>query len=95
MSGIVSGINYSLLFSSPSDSTASIDASILNTLYSGSTSGSQPPTTFVSSGNPITDPTLAQHEETKGVAMEAKQPSSPPHNGVLATRMDALHSDKR
>ncbi len=74
MSGIVSGMDYSLLFSSSSDSTASIDASILSTLYSGSTSGSQPPTTFVSSGNPITDLTLAQDEQTTGVAAEAKEP---------------------
>lgn len=70
MSGIVSGINYNLLFSGESDSTAT--ASILAALYSASSS--TPTTTFVSSGNPITDLTLAQNEQTTGVAQEAQQP---------------------
>ncbi len=71
MSGIVNGINYSVLFSPNSGSDAV--ASILSALYSGSSS-SLPTTTFVSSGNPITDLKLAQEEQTAGVAKEALQP---------------------
>lgn len=71
MSGIVSGINYNLLFSGETSSDAT--AAILTALYSGSSS-STPTTTFVSSGNPITDLTLAQQEQTTGVAQEAQQP---------------------
>jgi hypothetical protein len=72
MSGIVSGINYSLLFGGETSSNAG--ASILSALYSG-TSSSAPTTTFVSSGNPITDLALAQKEQTTGVAAEALQPT--------------------
>jgi hypothetical protein len=72
MSGIVSGVNYNLLFSGESSTSAT--ASILSALYSG-TSSSTPTTTFVSSGNPITDLTLAQNEQTTGVAQEALQPT--------------------
>ena len=71
MSGIVTGINYNLLFSGESSSDAT--ASILAALDSG-TSSSTPTTTFVSSGNPITDLKLAQSEQTTGVAREARQP---------------------
>jgi hypothetical protein len=71
MSGIVTGINYNLLFSGETGSQA--NTAILNALYSG-TSSSTPTTTFVSSGNPITDLKLAQSEETTGVAQEAQQP---------------------
>ncbi|HTW72903.1 MAG TPA: DUF1217 domain-containing protein [Acetobacteraceae bacterium] len=71
MSGIVSGINYNILFSG--ETGADAGAAILNALYSGSSS-STPTTTFVSSGNPITDLKLAQQEQTTGVAAEAKQP---------------------
>jgi hypothetical protein len=70
MSGIANGVNYNLLFSGESSSNAS--ASILAALYSNSSS--TPTTTFVSSGNPITDLKLAQQEQTTGVAAEAKQP---------------------
>src|SRR5579883_1670582 len=72
MSGIVSGINYSLLFSS--QSSTDIAAEMLTTLYSGASSSAAPPTTFVSSGNPITDLKVAQQEETSGVKLEAQQP---------------------
>ena len=71
MSGIVSGINYNLLFGGETASDAT--AAILNALYSG-TSSTTPTTTFVSSGNPITDLKLAQSEQTTGVAQEAQQP---------------------
>jgi len=70
MSGIVSGINYNLLFGGETSSNAT--ASILAALYSNSSA--TPTTTFVSSGNPITDLTLAQSEQTTGVAQEALQP---------------------
>ena len=71
MSGIVSGINYNLLFGGESSSDAT--AAILTALYSG-TSSTTPTTTFVSSGNPITDLKLAQSEQTTGVTREAQQP---------------------
>jgi hypothetical protein len=72
MSGIVSGINYNLLFGG--ETTSDATASIMAALYSGSSS-STPTTTFVSSGNPITDLALAQTEQTTGVAQEALQPT--------------------
>jgi Protein of unknown function (DUF1217) len=71
MSGIVSGINYSLLFSGE---TASEANTAILTALSSSSSSSTPTTTFVSSGNPITDLKLAQAEQTTGVAQEAQQP---------------------
>jgi hypothetical protein len=71
MSGIVTGINYNLLFSG--ETSADANAAILTALYSG-TSSSAPTTTFVSTGNPITDLKLAQQEQTTGVAQEARQP---------------------
>jgi Protein of unknown function (DUF1217) len=71
MSGIVNGMNYSLLFSP--NSAADASTAILNALFSGESS-SLPTTTFVSSGNAITDLKLAQQEQTAGVAQEALQP---------------------
>jgi hypothetical protein len=71
MSGLVSGINYSLLFST--GSASDIDSEMLSTLYSG-TSSSLPTSNFVSSGNPLTDLKLAQQVETTEVAQVAKQP---------------------
>jgi hypothetical protein len=72
MSGIVSGINYSLLFSSDSSSTADASSAILNALYSApSASG---PSTAVSTGNPLTDLKLAQQNQTADVAKEALVP---------------------
>ena len=73
MSGIVSGINYSLLFNSDSSSVLDASAAILNTLYSGTTNSSGP-TTFVSTGNPLLDLKLAQQDQTTDVAQEAQQP---------------------
>ena len=69
MTGIVSGINYNLLFSS--ETAADATAAILTALYSNAAT---PTTTFVSSGNAITDLKLAQQEQTTGVAQEALQP---------------------
>jgi hypothetical protein len=71
MSGIVSGMNYNLLFSPPASTTSGAD--LLTTLFSGSSS-SAPPTAFISSGNPIADLALAQQETDTGVAAEAKEP---------------------
>jgi len=71
MSGIVTGVDYSLLFSG--ESTTDATTAMLTALYSGSSSAT-PTTTFVSTGNPITDLKLAQQEQTSGVAAEAKQP---------------------
>ena len=71
MSGIVSGINYSVLFSDNSASSAS-DA-ILSAIYGGANSSSGP-TTFVSSGNPLVDLKIAQQNQTADIAQEALQP---------------------
>jgi len=73
MSGIVSGINYSLLFASDSASTSDASAAILNALYGGATADAAP-TTFVSTGDPILDLKIAQQDQTTDVAQEAKQP---------------------
>ena len=69
MSGIVSGINYNLLFSSDTTSALDASASILNALYSNST-----PSTAVSTGNPLTDLKLAQTNQTADIAREAQDP---------------------
>ena len=71
MSSIVSGIDYSLLFAG-SSSSSDVSASLLTTLYSstsGSASGSA-----VSSGNPILDEKLAEQNQTKDIAAQAKDP---------------------
>jgi hypothetical protein len=73
MSGIVSGMDYSLLFSTGSTSASDIDTAMLDTLYSGASSSSVT-STFTSSGNPLTDLTLAQKQESTDVAQVEKQP---------------------
>jgi uncharacterized protein DUF1217 len=70
--GIIAGINYNLLFAPDSSTNAS--AAILSILFSGSSFSSSPPTTFVSSGNPITDLKVAKQEQTAAVAQEALDP---------------------
>ncbi len=70
MSGIVSGIDYSVLFSN--SGSASGVSSILNTLYSGASASSG---TAVSTGNPILDLKLAQQNEAQDVTQEAKNPT--------------------
>ncbi len=67
MSGIVGGIDYSVLFSGTSTDAAS---SILTTLYSTAASSG----TGVSTGNPILDMQLALANQTTAVAKEAKDP---------------------
>ncbi len=67
MSDLVSGMNYALLFSPSSASNAA--AGILSALYS-----TAPPSTAVSTGNPILDLKLAQANQTTDVAKEAQQP---------------------
>jgi hypothetical protein len=69
MSGIVSGINYNLLFS-PANS---VDAStaILSALFSTTPT---PVGAFASTGDPLLDLKLAQQNQTADVALEAKQP---------------------
>jgi hypothetical protein len=73
MSGVISGIDYSLLLSTGSSSASSINAAILKALYSG-TSG-QVTSTFVSSGNPLADLTLAKKQQATDVALVKKQPA--------------------
>jgi hypothetical protein len=69
--GIVSGMNYGLLFSGSSSSTNNIAADMISTLYStASSSGS----TFASTGSPLLDLKLAQQDQTTDVAQEALQP---------------------
>jgi len=67
MSDLVNGMNYALLFSPTSASNAA--ANILSALFNPA-----PPSTAVSTGNPITDLKLAQANQTADVANEAKQP---------------------
>lgn len=69
MTGIVSGIDYNLLFGG--DSTANIAASMITTIESN---GTLQTSTAVSTGNPLTDLKLAQANETADVAKEAKSP---------------------
>src|SRR5579872_6405797 len=73
MSGIVSGIDYSILFPSGTSSAQDASTAILNALYGGA-SGTTPPSNFVSTGNPLTDLKLAQKDQTADVAKEAKLP---------------------
>jgi Protein of unknown function (DUF1217) len=70
MSGFISGVNYSLLFS-PASSPTDASTSILNALFStapSSTAG------FASTGDPLLDLKLAQTDQTAGTAKEAKVP---------------------
>jgi len=69
MSGIVSGVDYNLLFAP--DSTANTSAAILNALYSTAPLSAS---TFASTGDPLLDLKLAQKDQTTDVALEAKQP---------------------
>jgi hypothetical protein len=80
--GIISGINYAELFSSNSSSASSIASSMLASVYNGATTGSS--STFVSTGNPLTDLKLAQADQTIDVAQEAKQ-MNPDVQQVLLT----------
>jgi hypothetical protein len=73
MGGVVTGINYSLLFASGSSSAADTIASMISTIYSSPTQSSGP-STFVSTGNPLVDLKIAQQDETTDVAAEAKEP---------------------
>lgn len=68
--GIVSGIDYSLLFSG-SSSASDASAAILTALYSDTASAASG---AASTGNPLTDLKLAQKNEAAGVAREAKDP---------------------
>src|SRR5580704_14560944 len=69
MSGIVSGVNYNLLFAP--DSTANTSAAILNALYNSTPSSAG---TFASTGDPLLDLKLAQKDQTADVALVAKEP---------------------
>jgi Protein of unknown function (DUF1217) len=70
MSGIVSGIDYGVLFSG-SQTVTNATTAMLNALYSGGTASAS---SAVSSGDPLTDLKLAQANETADVAKEARQP---------------------
>jgi hypothetical protein len=69
MSGLISGVNYDLLFA-PAGTSGNASANILNALYNTAT-----PTAggFVTTGNPLTDLKLAQQDQTADVAAEAKE----------------------
>jgi hypothetical protein len=68
--GIISGMNYSLLFSGNA-STSSIVSSMLSAITTGVASSG---TAATSTGNPLLDLKLAQANETTDVAQEAQQP---------------------
>jgi len=72
MSGIIGGINYSLLFAGGS-SAADASTGILTALYGGASGSSA--STAVSTGNPLTDLKLAQKNQTADVAKEVKTPA--------------------
>jgi Protein of unknown function (DUF1217) len=73
MSGIVSGVNYSLLFGNSSTSNAATN--ILSIISNSGTTSNSTPSDFVSSGNPVLDLTLASQNETRDVAQQAKSAS--------------------
>ena len=66
MSGIVSGIDYGLLFGGSGNATSGL----LGTLYGGASA-----TGSISTTDPLTALTLAQKNETTDVANEAKDPT--------------------
>lgn len=70
MSGIISGVNYSLLFS-PAGSLASASDAILNALYNTAPTST---TGFASTGDPLLDLKLAQTDQTADTAKEAQVP---------------------
>lgn len=69
MSGLISGINYNLLFASGGTNNAS--AAILNALYNTTPSST---TGFATTGNPLVDLKLAQADQTADTAKEALVP---------------------
>jgi len=71
MANIVAGMGYSLLFGTGASSADPYTA-ILTALYSGAAGGRN--ASAVSTGNPLTDLKLAQQNQTKAVAAEAKDP---------------------
>jgi hypothetical protein len=70
MSGFISGVNYSLLFS-PDSSTTDASTAILNALYNTAPSSA---TGFASTGDPLLDFKLAQADQTADTAKEAQVP---------------------
>ncbi len=68
MSGIVGGVDYSILFSGSATTNAA--SGILTALYSGAGAAGG-----VSTGNPILDLKLAEQNQAKDVAREAKDPT--------------------
>jgi len=69
MSGIISGINYGILFSPGGQTNSS--AAILSALYSTAPVSA---TGFASTGNPLLDLKLAQADQTTDTAKEAQVP---------------------
>ncbi len=70
MSGIISGIDYSLLFS-PDTSATDASSAILSALYNTAPAST---TGFASTGNPLLDLRLAQADQTADTAKEAQVP---------------------
>jgi Protein of unknown function (DUF1217) len=70
MSGIVTGVDYSMLFA-PAGSTSDVESAMLSAIFSN---GNAAPSTAVSTGNPLTDLKLAQQNQTADVAKEAQVP---------------------
>ena len=69
--GIISGMNYSLLFSGSSESTSNIVGSMLSAITTGVASSG---TSAASTGNPLLDLKLAQANQATDVKLEAQQP---------------------
>ncbi len=70
MNGMISGVDYNLLFS-PAGSATNASAAILNALYNAAPSST---TGFASTGDPLLDLKLAQADQTVDTAKEAKVP---------------------
>lgn len=75
MSGIVSGINYGLLFGSSGSTAGAASANILSIISNTGITAASTLSNFVSSGNPVLDLKLATQDETQDVAQTAKAPS--------------------
>jgi hypothetical protein len=71
MSGGIGGIDYSLLYNSGS-SSSDVSSNILSILYSATPSSNGAAS---STGNPLLDLKLAQQNQAKDVAQEAKDPT--------------------
>lgn len=72
MNGIIAGVDYAALISSPATALRAGDT-VLGLLYRGSLTAGQP-IGFTSTGNPILDLRFAKQHEADSIVREARQP---------------------